>query len=309
MQPISDLLTDRKRLKSQLSLWRAVALLAVFGGMAIVFGNFPHKPGIGPKHDYIAQITIEGMMVDDPERDALMESLRNDKYAKAVLVRFDSPGGTTVGGEEIYLQLRAIAKNKPVVGVMHTLCASACYMAALATDHVIARETTLTGSMGVLLQSFEISRLADKIGVTPITVKSGAYKDVPDLGEPFTPLQRQVVSEVVMDAYEQFVAMIVERRKMPVAQVRELADGRVYTGRRALNLRLIDGIGGNAEALAWLAATHKINPDLELRDVTPKPEFESLLDKLSQYAGIKIFGRNTVGLDGLLSIWHPSAIQ
>ncbi|MES2983613.1 MAG: signal peptide peptidase SppA [Pseudomonadota bacterium] len=308
MQPHSDLLIDRKRLKSQLVSWRALALVAVFAAAAIFFGGFgAHSKG--GKGDYIAQITIEGIMEDDADRDALMKDILEDDRAKAVLVRLDSPGGTTVGGEAIYLQLKQIAKKKPVVGVMHTLCASACYMAALGTDHVVAREGTLTGSIGVLLQSLEISRLADKLGITPITIKSGAMKDVPSIAEPFTDDQRAIVSEVVMDAYDHFVRLIVENRKMDDAQVRKLADGRIYTGSQAVKLKLIDGIGGDDEALAWLAENRKINPKLELREITPDPEINSLLGKLGQYSGIKIFDKSAVGLDGLVSIWHPSLTQ
>jgi hypothetical protein len=174
MQPTSDLLIDRKRLKSKLASWRALALLAVFGGAAIAFSGIGSgtKPGIGG--DYIAQIHISDVMVDDPKRDAMMKDILEDDHAKALIVQMDSPGGTTVGGETIYLQLKEIGKKKPVVGVMRTLCASACYMASLGTDHVVAREGTLTGSIGVLLQSVEVSRLADKLGITSITVKSGA---------------------------------------------------------------------------------------------------------------------------------------
>ena len=247
-------------------------------------------------------------MVDDPKRDELMKEILEDDHAKAVLVRLDSPGGTTVAGEEIFLQLRQIALKKPVVGVMHTLCASACYMASLGTDYAIAREGTLTGSIGVLMQSVEVSKLAEKIGVKSVSIKSGPYKDVPDIAEPFTDDQRRVVSEVVMDAYDHFVTLIVQRRHMTDAQVRKLADGRIYTGHQAAALKLIDGIGGDEEAVAWLASTHKIDPDLELREIKPEPEYSSLLDQLSQSAGIKIFSRAAIGLDGLVSIWHPSVL-
>lgn len=308
MQPQSDLLIDRKRLKQHLASWRALALLLAFGGAAWLAAQFGHhKPGaLGG--DYIAQITIEGVMSDDADRDELMKQILEDDHAKALLVRFNSPGGTTVGGEEIHRQLNEIRKKKPVVGVMHTLCASACFMASLGTDYVVARQGTLTGSIGVLLQSVEISRLADKLGITPVTIKSGPYKDVPDLGEPFTAEQRKVVGELVSDAYDLFVSMIVERRSMSDARVRELADGRVYTGRQAVKLNLIDGIGGNDEVLAWLAKNRQINPKLEIKEIKPDPKVDSLFEQLGQYTGIKIFNRSAIGLDGLVSIWHPSGM-
>ncbi len=306
MQPISDLLIDRKRLKKHLASWRAVALIAVFGSAALLTGHMgPHgKAALGK--DYIAQINIEDVMTDDVKRDQMMKDIRDDARAKALIVQFDSPGGTTVGGEMVYLQLKEIAKKKPVVGVMRTLCASACFMASLGTDYVVAREGTLTGSIGVLLQSVEISGLAEKLGVKPVTIKSGPMKDVPDLAEPMTPDQRAIVTEVVMDAYDHFVRLISENRKMDEEMVRKLADGRVYTGNQAYKLKLIDGIGGTDETLDWLEKTRKINPKLDIREITPEPELDSFWDQLQQRTGIKIFSRSAVGLDGLVSIWHPS---
>lgn len=309
MNPQSDLLIDRKRLKSQLSSWRAIALLVIFAASALIFGGFSKngKPTISG--DYIAEIRIEGVMFDDAKRDKLFKTILNDNKAKALIVQMDSPGGTTMGGEEIYLQLKEISKKKPVVGVMRTLCASACYMAALGTDYTVAREGTLTGSIGVLLQSVEFSRLADKLGITPITIKSGAMKDVPSMSEPMTEEQRMIVSEVVSDAYNHFVRLIIENRKMDDETVRKLADGRVYTGSQAKKLNLIDGIGGKEEALVWLAEKRKINPKLQVREIKPEPELDSLLGVLAQSTGIKMFNRSAVGLDGLVSIWHPSLIQ
>lgn len=309
MQPISDLLIDRKRLKSKLASWRMLALTGLFA-VAVVIGN-----GLGGKkpaaigRDYIAQIYISDIIVDDDKRDAMMEDILNDPHAKAVIVQMDSPGGTTFGGETIYLQLKQLAEKKPVVGVMRTLCASACYMAAMGTNYVVARESTLTGSIGVLLQSFEVSRLADKLGVGFITIKSGEFKDAPSLSEPLTEAQREVLRESITDSYNHFVRIIVEGRKLDEETVRKLADGRVYTGSKALSLKLIDALGGTEEALDWLARERKINPKLNLVDIEPERELESIWGEFTQAAGIKFLGKSAVGLDGLVSIWHPSLTQ
>lgn len=300
-----DLLLDRKRLKHRLVFWRTLCVFIVLGAAVFIGQRLDPKAGgsLGP--DYIAQITVDGFMGENEDRDEELAKILKDDRAKALVVRFDSPGGTAVGGEELYVQLKKISEKKPVVGVMRTLCASACYMAAMGTDHIVARQGTLTGSIGVLMQAAEVSRLADKLGITPITIKSGEYKDVPSLTEPFTADQRAVTSQVVMDAYDHFVEIIAEGRKMDETQVRQLADGRVYTGAQALKLHLIDGIGGQDEALAWLA-TQKVNPKLELKKIEEDPEMDSLFKKLGFYAGEKLFGKSTVGLDGLLSIWHPA---
>lgn len=306
MQPIADLLIDRKRLKRQLMSWRALALLALLLCAVVTVGGKGKGSHSALSIDHIALVKLEGVMVDDPDRDELLEELRDDKNVKAVIVRMDSPGGTTVAGEVTYLKLKEIAAKKPVVGVMNTLCASACYMAAMGTNHIVARNSTLTGSIGVLLQSMEISRLADKLGITPITIKSGEMKDVPSLTEPFTPEQRQVVGELVADAYDHFVGLIAENRKMDLDSVRTLADGRVYTGSQAYKLKLVDTIGGVDEARGWLEKQHKISKTLKIQEVGVEPELESIWDELAQTTGIKIFNRSAVGLDGLVSIWHPS---
>ena len=302
-----DFLIDRKRLKARLSVWRALALLGIFGLGAVLSGGLGKQaPSVSVTSDYIAQINLEGTLFDDPNRDALFEKIENDTRAKALIVRMDSPGGTTIAGEEIYLQLRAIAEKKPVVAVMRTLCTSACYMAALASDHIIAREGSVTGSIGVMMQSAEFSELAKKLGVNPITVKSGPYKDVPALAEPFTPEQRAVVASVVNDAYDHFIRLIVDRRKFEDTAARALADGRVYTGAQAANLKLIDSLGGDKEARQWLNTARKLSPKLEIREMSVKEPLPVLAELLQQVSGIKIWGNHTLGLDGLVSIWHPS---
>lgn len=305
----ADLLIDRKRLKSRLMLWRTLALAAVFGGAVLYSGQFNKRAAGAVGGDYIAQITIDGTLESNDERDEMLKEIADDKHARALIVRMDSPGGTAVAGEEIFLQLRKVGTKKPVVTVMRTLCASACYMGALGSDSIFAREGTLTGSIGVLLQSIEVSRLIDKLGITPITIKSGKFKDSPSFGEPLTDEQREVVQTVVTDAYNHFVRLIVERRKMNEAHVRTLADGRIYTGTQAASLKLIDGIGGNEEAIAWLVKNRKISPKLGVKEIEPDPQIRSLVEVLRQSTGIKFLENNTVGLDGLVSIWHPSLTQ
>lgn len=308
-----DLLADRKRLKRGLGTWRGLAILAlVVAGVLVAQQYGPasaKKPGGMPGKGYIAEIHIDGIITDDAERDELIKEILEDDDAKALIVAFDSPGGTTFGGEELYLQLKKVAQKKPVVGVMRTLCASACYMASLGTDHVIARNSTLTGSIGVLLESVEVSELANKLGINPITITSGKYKDVPSLTRPITDEERELLHGSVMEAYDQFVGMVAARRGLSPERVRELADGRVYSGREAVPVALIDGIGGTDEAREWLVAQKKLDKGLEIELIEPKPKYESLFGRLSQWTGIEIFGKRAIGLDGLISIWQHSPVQ
>lgn len=309
-----DLLADRKRLKRGLGTWRGLAILSFVAAGVLVaqqYGPAGGKKPVGglPGKGYIAELKVESIIADDPERDELLKEILEDDDAKALIVSFDSPGGTTFGGEELYLQLKKISKEKPVVGVMRTLCASACYMASLGTEQVFARNSTLTGSIGVLLESVEVSRLADKLGISPITIASSKYKDVPSLTRPITDDERALLRESVMDAYEQFVGLVAERRGLSPERVRELADGRIYSGKEALPVDLIDAIGGTDEAKAWLVAERKIPEGLEIEIIEPEPEYPSLFARLSQWTGIEIFGKRAIGLDGLISIWQHSPVQ
>lgn len=309
----SDLLTDRKRLKRDLGTWRGLAILALVAALVLVAQQYAGPKGKSTpaltSKGYIAQINVENIITDDPEFTALIEEVADDKNAKALIVWLNSPGGTTFGGEELYLQLKKVSAKKPVVGVMRTLCASACYMASLGADHVIARNSTLTGSIGVLLESVEISKLAEKLGINPITIASSKYKDVPSLTRPMSEDERELLRGSVMEAYDQFVGMVAARRGMSVERVRELADGRVYSGREALPVNLIDGIGGIDEAKQWLVSEKKLSNDLEIELIEPKPEYPSLFSRLSQWTGIEIFGNRAIGLDGLISIWQHSPVQ
>lgn len=298
-----DQMLDRKRLKTRVMQWRLIAVLAILGAIAV--GVAGYRGDQMAMKSYIARITLSDIMMDDPERDALFKDVREDKHAKALIVSCDTPGGEAVAGEEIYLQMREIGKQKPVVLIMRGLCASAGYMAALGADYIFARETTLTGSVGVMIESFEVSRLADKIGISPVTITAGSMKDVPSYTRPMTPAERESIQGLVNNTYQFFVGLVAERRKITPQLALELADGRIYTGRQAYEAKLIDGLGGEAEARDWLAKKHNISPKLTVYDIEPEPDVESFLNKLEQFSLAPFRGALTVPLDGVVSIWHP----
>lgn len=303
----ADTLLDRMQLKHRLNTWRTIAIAIATLSVAVVFGELTGFKGINS--DHIARISIEDVISDDTKRDELLEDLADDAHVKAVIVRFDTPGGTAIGGQELYLALRKISETKPVVGVMRTLCASAGYMAALGTDYLVAREGTITGSIGVIMQSFEMTDLAKTLGITPITIKSGPNKASPNPMEKLTEDQRTVIQGVVKDFFNYFTNLVSERRKLDMETVTDLADGRIFTGKQALEAKLIDDLGGESEAVKWLEETRNISKDLEIRDAKPKKDVTSLLGHLEQMIGKTIFSikKPFVTLDGLLLIWQPAA--
>jgi protease-4 len=302
----ADTLLDRMQLKQQVTRWRTLALLIFCVGLIIIFG---HHKDISPiASDHIARVTIEGVIIDDPKQQEMLEKIRENKHVKAVLVRLDTPGGTAVGGEELYLQLRKISETKPVVILMRTLCTSAGYMAALGGDYILAREGSITGSIGVIMQTAEFTNLAEKIGVTPITIKSGPNKASPNPLEKFDAAQREVIERVVDDFYRFFVTLVSERRKLSSSEVAALADGRIFTGAQALNAKLIDALGGEKEALEWLAKERQLSRNLDIHDVKPEKEDDSLFGEFGELANQALFSLKNLQLplDGLVLIWQPT---
>lgn len=296
----ADARVDRLRLKRKLVFWRILALFAVVA--AIVYAGSRFIGGFG---DYVAQIDVDGVIVDNPKRDALLTEIYDDPRAKALIVRINSPGGTVVGGEKLYRQLRRIAERKPVVALMGQLATSAGYMTAIGADWIVARDGTITGSIGVILQTPEITELLEKLGIKMTIVKSSPLKAVPNPFEKFSERAREATRAVVLDMYEMFVAMVIERRRLDRDKVLELADGRIYTGRQAKANGLIDALGGMETARKWLELNHKVAPTLPLRHKNEARGFGvSSLTRM-------VFGRNAalverVSLDGLVSVWHPS---
>ncbi len=296
----TDYLIDRRRLKRRLTVWQLVAVAAVVGVALAAYGRFD---GLVSR-SHVARLTVTGIIADDPERDQALEALKEDGSVKALVVRIDSPGGTVVGGEALYRRLYEIGQEIPVIAVMGEVATSAAYMTALASERIFAREGTLTGSIGVIMQTANVTGLLDKLGIEPESIKSGPLKAQPNPLEPFTPDAREATEAVVADIFQMFVAMVEERRKMSHDDVTRLADGRVYTGRQALANGLIDAIGGESEARQWLQEAKKVSADLPIRDVGNTDTAEQVSRWLHGMAGKALF-LETLNLDGLVSVWHP----
>jgi protease IV len=298
----ADTLLDRLYLKGQITRWRILAVVfALLAVLAVIERANVHSP---IDRNFVARINVDGIIGDDQEVYDLIDDVASNPRAKAIILWLDTPGGSAVGGEETFLRLRAAAKHKPVVAVMRSVAASAGYMVALGADHIVAREGTITGSIGVLVETAEVTGLADKLGIKPIVIKSTPLKGSPNPLEKSTPEAERVLFEVINDFYNRFIDMVAERRKLPRGLVIQLADGRVYSGKRALESKLIDALGGEAEAMQWLAEKRQIDRNLQIRDMEIKPEM-GWVDALSQSIAGKFFPNSSIGLDGLVAIWHP----
>lgn len=318
----ADQIVDRRRLRRKLTFWRVIGILALcgalIGGYSLLFGRDIISDFSSPQ---IARITLSGFITDDRDRDELLEKLAETDAVKAVIVSIDSPGGVTTGGEALYEGLRRLGKEKPIVATIGTVGASAAYMAAIAADHIIARRTSITGSIGVLFQYPELSGLMEKVGVRVEEVKSAPLKAEPSPFRPASPQAKAAIERVVRDTFDWFVDIVAERRGFTPTTASTLADGRIFTGRQALDSDLIDEIGGEEQAIAWLVKEHDIDADLPVEDWEVERSGAGFLtygDALvlwfAQRTGISPellrggivdrFLRERVMLDGLISVWQ-----
>ena len=296
----SDSLIDRTRLKRRLANWRLAAVIAVAGVGLALFARFDSVAN----QNHVARLSVNGIIVEDIKRIQALGRVARDRSAKALIVRINSPGGTVVGGETLYFELRKVAAKKPVVAVIGTLGASGGYMVALGGDRIFARAGTITGSIGVIMQTTDLTGLLNKIGIKTESIKSDPLKAVPSLLEPMTDKARALIKSVIRDTHRQFVAMVADRRGLSADNARKLGDGRIFTGAQALSNGLIDAIGGEAEARDWLAKKHGIATRLPVRNVRINRGTKNLFGLVEEMFGKTLFSER-LRLDGLISLWQP----
>jgi protease-4 len=310
----AELIVDRRRLRRRLVMWRIIACLAVIAALVALALGASGFESIKKRTDHVARLRISGMITGDQPTLDLIEEIRKSTRAKALIVRIDSPGGTTVGSEAIYEALRGVSKAKPVVAVMDTVAASGGYITAVAADRIVARGNTITGSIGVIFQWAEVSKLMDTLGIRVEEIKSGDLKAEPSPFRPITERAREVSNVMVQDAFAWFTNLVAERRQLPIERVRILADGRVYTGRQALAEKLVDDIGGEEKAVDWLVKDKRIGADLEVVEWKPSEDGASAgLGFSAARLALKLLGlealagrADSVELDGLVALWHPA---
>lgn len=280
--PTEDSFLYSGHLKKKILKWRVLTAIAALLALLAVASKYGGT--ISGGNAYIAKINVNGVILEDNHRDQVIEKLADNDQVKALIVYINSPGGSIVGGEGIYNAIKKVSEKKPVVSVMGSVAASGGYMAAVAGDHIIAHNGTLTGSIGVLFQAAEITELAKKIGVNFITFKSSPYKAVPLATEKLPKGANKVIGSLVKDSYNFFVEIVdTEREMLTTKEVLALADGRVFTGRQAKEVRLVDAIGSEETAIDWLVKEKNIDQDLATKVVSTKKEpqaFEGLIQSL-----------------------------
>lgn len=303
----ADVIVERRRLKRSRALWRLTALFVL---VVLIAAPLIQQGVIHRRH--IARIEITGIIDDNPVMPEAIEDIADDDSAEALIVAIDSPGGTVTGSEAIYDSLRRVAAQKPVVAVMGGTAASGGYIVALGADHIIARRNTITGSIGVLMQAMEFSGLMEKMGVSVSEIKSAPLKGEPSMFKPLDPKARQATQLLIDDAYDWFVEIVASRRGLSPDDARALGDGRVYSGKQAVETKLIDGLGDEHTAREWLKSQYGLSESLPVRTVNPygRPGFLGGFDNsLAQVLFTALTGKTLeskrLTLDGLVAIWHP----
>jgi len=320
----SDVIVDRRRLRRKLTFWRTIAVLVAV--VAIMAGGlYATRSGTQASSGAIARIKIEGLIQSNNERIEALERLEKSSAA-AVIVQINSPGGTVAGSEQLYDALIRLKEKKPMVVMVEGVAASGAYIAALASDQIIARQTSMVGSIGVLVQFPVLAGLMKTIGVKLEEVKSSPLKAAPNGVDEPSPEARAALEALIKDNYTWFRNLVQNRRAMDDAQIEKVADGRVFTGRQAVGLKLIDQIGDEKTAVAWLVSEKKIKSDLPVRDYKLSPKFGDLTflraaTSLTLNAvGLSSIARQVeqggfaqaidgIGLDGMLALWRPVSMN
>lgn len=319
----ADHIVVRRRMRRKLTFWRVSAVVVAIAAVAAV-ALMATRASDFTSGAQIARVSITGIIRGDEDRVAALEELAKSRAARAVIVHIDSPGGTTAGSEQLHQALRRLAEQKPLAVVVDGMAASGGYIAAMASDHIVAGDTSLVGSIGVLFQFPNVAELLGRVGVKIEEIKSSPLKAAPNGFEPTSPEARAAIESVVMDSYAWFRGMVRDRRKLDGDALTKVVDGRVFTGRQGLEVGLVDALGNEKTAIDWLAKEKGIDSKLPVRDW----ELKSRLSQLSflhlgaavvlDAVGLtslarRIEGTGTVqaierlNLDGLLALWHPSA--
>lgn len=315
----TDAVLDRRQLRRKLTFWRVAAGLAAIAGLAAV-GFFGARSAGYFSARHVARIEVKGLITQNEEMRRMIEAIGRNDNVRALVVNIDSPGGTVAGSETLYRALREVAAKKPTVAVVDGMAASGGYIAAIATDHIVSRETSITGSIGVIVQFPNVVQLLQNVGVKVEAVRSTPLKATPSGLEPTSPEALAALREIVTDSYQWFQRLVKERRGLDDEQLRVASDGRAFSGVRAREMRLVDAIGGETEARSWLA-DRGVSRDLAIRTYRPArsgslPFVNAVAAAVVDAVGLSdlgerlrasaiVAGIERSALDGLLVVWQP----
>ena len=292
---------DRRRAKRRLFFWRTISVILLLTLIGTIISLNVEEPDV----DHVARLDINNVIIEDEWRQSAIQEILKDDTAKALIVYINSPGGSTYGSERLYKSLRRVAEKKPVISVIGTVGASGGYLTALAGERIFAGESSITGSIGVIIQITEFSELMDNLGIKGDAITSGKLKGEPSPFKPLSEAGRENLQEMVSSTHEWFVNLVTDRRPLAREEAAKLANGGIFIGTKAVANGLVDELGGLYEARRWLESTYQIPADLPLLTQEYGPP-KGLVDQLLEGMLGKSVLSERLTLDGLLSLWHPS---
>ncbi len=278
----------------------ATIVLATIGGLALfslllffiiialaVRGGLPTVEE--PSGECVGIVPIEGVISDPAQVLEAMRQFSRDEDVKAVVLRIDSPGGAVGASQEIFSEARRLDKIKPVVASLGNVAASGGFYSAVGARYIVSNPGTVTGSIGVIMKIPNVGQLMERLGIKTTVLKSGRLKDLASVTRDLTDEERQVLQSVMDDVHDQFIADVAAGRKLPVEKVRPLADGRIFSGRQVLKLKLVDELGGLNAAVAKAAefAGMKGTPEI----CYPKEDKLTVLRRILEESGARMLMR------------------
>jgi protease-4 len=248
--------------------------------------------------DKIGILEVEGPIADSTLLLAQIKEFREQDNIKAVVARIDSPGGGVAPSQEIYAELKLLAAEKPLVVSMGSVAASGGYYLAVAAERIFANPGSITGSIGVIMSFPNYRELLGKVGVQTEVVKSGRFKDIGSATRPFTAADRTLLQGLIDDVHQQFVEAVSDGRHMSIDRLQPFVDGRIFTGRKAKEIGLIDELGTLNDAIKYAAKVAGIDEDSDL--VYPEQESTNLIERylqgaVSHYLGINLIEKRIIG--------------
>jgi protease-4 len=316
----AEVIADRRRLRRKLSFWRVLSFVALIAAVLAVGLTVAGRSPLREGQQQIARIEVGGFIAGSQRMSDLFKRVGDAGSVAGVVISINSPGGTTTGSEELYRGIRQLAEKKPLVAFVDGTAASGAYITALAADHIVARETSLVGSIGVLFQYPDASGLLGTLGVKVEEIKSAPLKAEPSPFHPTSPEARAALQSVVNDTYDWFKRLVAERRHLNGPELGTVSTGQVFSGRQGLPLKLIDQLGSERDAIAWLEREKGVKGDLPVRPWRPRSDgspfdlwtaaafgadlmgFADVALKIRQGAVIGHMAK----LDGLLALWQPT---
>ncbi|GIR25555.1 MAG: cytidylate kinase [Alphaproteobacteria bacterium] len=255
------------------------------------------------KENFIAKITVEGIIKDRNDILEQLKDLDNDQNVKGLITIINSPGGTYVGSKEIHESIKKLSRKIPTVAYMREIATSGGYLVSLSSDRIFGNEGTITGSIGVILQTADISQLLGKLGINPVIIKSGDLKAVPNPAEEIDEKKLNYLKDVIKKMQTEFLNLVKKSRDISSSTLDLVSDGRIVTGKQAKDLKLIDAVGTENDALSWLKKEAGLDDDVRVKDLSIQSDITKLLN--FSFLKKKINYLNQNFYNGFIAIWTP----